>query len=58
MAQETEAPKVSHVNMRLSEADKAELRNLAEAEGLSMSEYIRKHLLSERVQVIGPKAKT
>lgn len=44
------------VRLRLTEADKAEIGRLAAAEGVSMSEYIRRHLLRERGSINRPKA--
>ena len=57
MPRYTDTPRNTQVQLRLTEADKAELQRLAASEGLSMSVYIRKHLLNERVTVDGPKAK-
>ena len=44
-------------NIRLTEADREELRKLAEAEGLTMSEYVRNHLLRERGSIDREKVK-
>ena len=54
----TDARKDVLFNIRLTEADRRELRKLAKAEGLSMSEYVRKHLLRERGSIDRPKVKT
>ncbi len=51
MARPTDARKDVLFNIRLTEADRSELRKLAEAEGLSMSEYVRKHLLRESMTI-------
>jgi len=58
MGRPTDAIKDTFLKMRLTEADKREIARLAKAEGLTMSGYMRKHLLRERVTVDRPKAKT
>jgi len=57
MGRPTDAIKDTFLKMRLTEADKREIARMAEAEGLTMSAYMRKHLLSESVTVDRPKAK-
>jgi len=57
MGRPTDTPKKTQIQLRITEADKAELQRLAKAEGLSMSEYVRNHLLRESVSVDRPKAK-
>ena len=54
----TDAYKGEVLRLRLTESDKAEIARMAEAEGLTMSEYIRKHLLRERGSIDRPKVKT
>ena len=54
----TDAYKGEVLRLRLTESDKAEIARLAEVEGLTMSEYIRKHLLRERGSIDRPKVKT
>jgi len=44
-------------NIRITAEDRAELQRLAEAEGLTVSAYFRKHLLRESGSVDRPKAK-
>lgn len=46
------------IEFRLSESERDELLRMAEAEGLSLAEYLRAHLLRERGSIIRPKAKT
>ena len=57
MERPNEAYKSEVLRLRITEADKREIARLAEAEGLTMSAYMRKHLLRERGSVDRPKVK-
>ena len=57
MGRPNEAYKSEVLRLRITEADKREIARLAEAEGLTMSAYMRKHLLRERGSVDRPKVK-
>jgi len=57
MASTTEAYKSEVLRLRITEADKREIARLAKAEGLTMSAYMRKHLLRESGSIDRVKAK-
>lgn len=44
----------STVALRLTEAERQELEALAAREGVSLSQYLRQHLLRERGKIVGP----